>query len=350
MAATPVLTLEITIVLVILCVAVFLFVSEWVRIDVGALLIMLLIGSADQISGIKPLIGPDKLFSGFSSNAVISIIAIMVLSTGLDKSEVMSKVASLLLAIGKHTERRIVARISLTIGLISAFMQNVGATALFLPVISRIANRTEIPLSKLLMPTRSCAILGGTLTMIGCSSLIILNDLILSFSHSIDPQTQAIYTFSLFEVAPIGLMLLLTGVVFFVFVGTKLLPAINTAQSNDGNPASYLAKIYGIQSHMFEALIPENSPIAGKTIRQIEDTETAPHILSISSNRETQMSPNRDEIIWPNSKLLVLGNKKDTLEFSDHNSIIVSEIQSVGAHLLSDTREYRKSSFHPAQI
>ena len=101
----------------------------------------------------------------------------MIIGAGLDKTGLMSKVAGYILKLGGAKETRIVPIISGVVGIISSFMQNVGAAALFLPVLSRISVRAELPMSRLLMPMGFCAILGGTITMVGSSPLILLNDL-----------------------------------------------------------------------------------------------------------------------------------------------------------------------------
>ncbi|MEL6685407.1 MAG: SLC13 family permease, partial [Pseudomonadota bacterium] len=172
-----VLTFEMMVVLGLLAFTVFLFVSEIIRIDLAAILVMVILGGLSTLPGLESLSNRADLFAGFSSNAVISIIAVMIIGAGLDKTGLMSKVASLILKRGGTTEGRIIPIVSGTVGVISSFMQNVGAAALFLPVISRISARTEIPMSRLAMPMGFCAILGGTITMVGSSPLILLNDL-----------------------------------------------------------------------------------------------------------------------------------------------------------------------------
>src|SRR5210317_726945 len=193
------LTGDMTLVLTVLVVTILLFVFEVVRIDVVALSVMVLLG----LLGLVP---SEQLFNGFASNAVISIIAVMILGAGLDRTGVMTVVAAFILRIGGNTANRIIPLISGTVGAISSLMQNVGATALFLPVVSRISARTDIPLSRLLMPMGFCAILGGTMTMVGSSPLILLNDLILTANQSL-PDSQQMDTFGLFSVTPVGIAL-----------------------------------------------------------------------------------------------------------------------------------------------
>lgn len=159
----------------ILLFTVYLFAFEVVDVDVAALTIMVLLGLSSLLApalGLEHgLVESKHLFDGFSSNAVISIIAVMVIGAGLDKTGIMSKVAAIILRIGGKTETRIIPIISGTVGMISSFMQNVGATALFLPVVSRISARSGIGLSRMLMPMGFCAILGGTVTMVGSSRI-----------------------------------------------------------------------------------------------------------------------------------------------------------------------------------
>ena len=218
-----VLSVEILIVLAILAFTVYLFVSEIVRVDVAAVCIMVLLGLTTLVPGIEPLIDSSKLFSGFSSNAVISVIAVMIIGAGLDKTGLMTRLAGVIMQKGGRTEGRIIPLISGTVAFISSFMQNIGAAALFLPVVSRISTRTGIPMSRLLMPMGFCAILGGTGTMIGSSPLILLNDLVLSANETL-PAHQQMETFGLFSVTPIGLALVATGVAYFCLLYTSPSP------------------------------------------------------------------------------------------------------------------------------
>lgn len=187
-------SIEIAWVCAILMLTVYLFAFEVVGVDVAAATIMVLLGLSSLLS---PLMGLDQglvdnqhLFDGFSSNAVISIIAVMIIGAGLDRTGIMSNVAALILKIGGTTEGHIIPIISATVGFISSFMKNVGAAALFLPVVSRISARTGLPMPRLLMPMGFTAILGGTMTMVGSSPLILLNDLILTSNKALPADQQ----------------------------------------------------------------------------------------------------------------------------------------------------------------
>ncbi|HCV21636.1 MAG TPA: SLC13 family permease, partial [Gammaproteobacteria bacterium] len=178
MTETIALTAEMMAVMIILGLTICLFAFEIVRVDVAAVAVMVLLGLTSLLPGYDGLVPIEHLFDGFASNAVISIIAVMIIGAGLDKTGIMSQLAGKILKYGGGTESRIITIITGTVGVISSFMQNTGAAALFLPVVSRIARRGNLPVSRLLMPMGFCAILGGTVTMVGSSPLILLNDLI----------------------------------------------------------------------------------------------------------------------------------------------------------------------------
>ena len=113
---------------------IFLFVSEIIRIDLAAILVLVVLGMLSYLPGLSNIADVNHLFDGFASNAVISIIAVMIVGAGLDKTGIMNKVAAAILRHGGSTEFRILPIVSATVGTISSFLQNVGAAALFLPV------------------------------------------------------------------------------------------------------------------------------------------------------------------------------------------------------------------------
>ena len=318
MNAAGILTPEIILVLGLLLLTVFLFVSEIVRIDVAAVTIMVILGLSTMVPGLEPVISSAELFDGFSSNAVMSIIAVMIIGAGLDKTGIMSRVANWILRKGGSTESRITPMISGAVGLISSFMQNVGAAALFLPVVSRISRRTNIPMSRLLMPMGFCAILGGTVTMVGSSPLILLNDLMLSSNKALPAQHQ-METFGLFDVTPIGLALIITGILFFVIFGKLVLPNVKgeKKRENTTRTAEYFQRVYGISGELFELQATLDSPLVGMTIMQIERTlENVPFVLAVRNGDEVSVVPDGKDVIWVNSYIGVLSNKRQLVKFA----------------------------------
>ncbi len=268
-------SIEIAWVMAVLVLTVFLFAFEVVSVDVAAVSVMVLLGLTTLLApimgletGLVPL---QNLFDGFASNAVISIIAVMIIGAGLDRTGIMSRVAAFIMRIGGRTEARIIPLISSTVGIISSFMQNVGAAALFLPVVSRISARTGLPMSRLLMPMGFCAILGGTISMVGSSPLILLNDLIKTTNQGLAPEQQ-METFGLFAVTPIGLALVATGILYFVIAGRFVLPVRdNDKLIRAGDPMAYYAENYGVGDFgIHEVRVGPECPVAGLSVDQIE--------------------------------------------------------------------------------
>jgi di/tricarboxylate transporter len=319
------LTGDMMLVLVVLSATIGLFVSELLRIDVAAIVVMVVIG----LLGLVPA---TDLFNGFASNAVLSIIAVMILGAGLDRTGVMSVVAAWILKAGGNNSNRIISLVSGTVGIVSGFMQNVAATALFMPVTSRIAARTQIPLSSLLMPMGFCAILGGTLTMVGSSPLILLNDLIVNANRSLPPGVETLQTLHLFDVAPIGLALLSSGIVFLLFAVRFLLP--NVREKSISAPAhtkSYFADVYGIQGSIFELLVTVDSPLVGMKIGDAEKLENAPFLLAIRNTEEPRLAPPSDEMIWVGTILGVMGTRDVVGQFAlDYQCRVQPRLRTFG--------------------
>jgi di/tricarboxylate transporter len=306
----------------ILLLTMYLFVFEILEVDVAAVCIMVLLGLMTLVGPLvgleQPFVASQHLFDGFASNAVISIVAVMIIGAGLDKTGVMSQVASVILRYGGRTERRVIPLISGTVGIISSFMQNVGAAALFLPVVSRISARSGLPLSRLLMPMGFCAILGGTVTLVGSSPLILLNDLILNSNQALSPA-QKMSTFHLFDVTPIGLALLATGIVYFVLLGKFILPSGKEQSSTVGsNTMSYFQDVYGIDYSLFEVEVPAGSSLIDL---KFDDVESSSHIRIIATRRsdnETRIGPGalaRDMGIEAGMALGILASPQDVAKF-----------------------------------
>lgn len=298
------------VVLGLLGLTVGLFVSEVLRVDLSALVVMVLLGVLSYIPGLGNLADVNHLFDGFASNAVISIIAVMIIGAGLDKTGLMSKVAAWILKLGGTTEGRIIPIVSGTVGFISSFMQNVGAAALFLPVVSRISARTSIPLSRLLMPMGFCAILGGTMTLVGSSPLILLNDLIASANSTL-ADDQKMEPFSLFSVTPIGAALILTGILYFVIFGRWVLPQRATGQdaASAESVADYVDRVYGVDVDLFEVEIPEGSLLTGITLGDIMEVHHL-YILGMLYRGERAIAPTLDTQVLTPCTLVIMGQRQ----------------------------------------
>jgi len=331
-----VLTFPIIIVMCLLLFTVFLFVSEIVSIDLAAVLIMVLLGLLGMVPGLEGLVSSRELFSGFSSNAVISIIAVMIIGAGLDKTGVTGKIASLILKHGGKTEGRLIPVIAGTVGVISSFMQNVGAAALFLPVVSRISARSGLALSRLLMPMGFCAILGGTMTMVGSSPLILLNDLILTANRGL-PADKQMATFELFDVLPIGIALLITGILYFVLVGRYVLPKIEAKGTEAVTTLDYFRDAYGVGVSIHEVKVPPSSQLVGMTLSDFESVDKVRVIAMREGNtlRIGAGTLDKDIGIAADDTLAVIGKNQKLVTFSDKYGLQTSNNLNAFAECLN---------------
>ena len=311
---------EIAWVLSLLLLTVFLFSFEIIPIDVAALTVLVMLGLSSLMAPVmglaEGLVDINELFDGFSSNAVISIIAVMILGAGLDKTGIMNSVARYLVKVGGTTEKRIIPLISGTVGGISGFMQNVGAAALFLPVVKRISTRSKISMSRLLMPMGFCAILGGTLTMVGSSPLILLNDLIINANASLPPDQQ-LETFGLFSVTPIGIALIISGILYFVVFGRFVLPKGKDVSDQKQGLETHLSDDYGIDYIIAEVYIPSTSKIIGANL---DSYETLFHVrtVGVTSGEKVRMTTRgvpANLIIAKGDHLAIIGERESIAVF-----------------------------------
>lgn len=297
------LTPDMITVLVILASAIYLFVSEIVRIDVAAIIIMVAVG-------LTGLVDASQLFDGFASNAVISIIAVMILGAALDRVGIMRRVAAFLLRIGGRTEGRIISLISGSVATISAFMQNIGAAALFLPVSERLAERTGISISRILMPMGFAAILGGTITLVASGPLILLNDLLAASAQNLGVDIEPL---GLFTPTPIGIALTVAGIAMFAVAGKWLLPSLQPSSSAQ---APDLAATYGIDQTIHAFSVPEDSPLAGRSVQAIEARRQGIVLLAIERHNALTRAPTAEHCIAAGDVLAVVGPTDHVAHFA----------------------------------
>ena len=324
-------------VMLILGLTIFLFVSEVVRVDVAAISIMVLLGLTSLVPGYSGLVPLEHLFVGYSSNAVISIIAVMIIGAGLDKTGIMSQLAGKILKYGGEAEGRVISVISVAVGVISSFMQNIGAAALFLPVVSRIARRGNLPISRLLMPMGFCAILGGTITMVGSSPLILLNDLIESSNSTLPSGVTPMETFSLFSVTPIGLALLAAGILYFVFLGRVVLPVVKDKPQESGSTLQYFREVYGIQGDVYEARVGAGSPLIGGTIADVEEAGRDGWIVAVRNRDDIRVAPRGDTELQSGTELAIMGRRDAVDRFCKENGLELKQRTEVFTEILSAT-------------
>lgn len=310
------LTTEMMLVLGLVGFTMVMFMVEKLRPDVTALIVLVALG----LLGLVPA---DQLFDGFAGNAVISVIATMILGAGLDRTGALNRLAVWLLRVSRGMEERLILLASAVAGGISSVMQNPSVAALFLPVASRLSARTGIALSRLLLPIGVAIVMGGSLTMVGNSPLILLNDLLVSANRNLPPGVATLQPFTMFAPIPIGLALLLLGLVFFRLVGRKWL----VGEDKNVTPArteSYFAQAYGIDGEVFELTVTSESPLVGMSVGEAEAQKGAPLFLALKSGNESRLAPPADAMIWVGSVLGVMGSREEINDYAQNNLLRVS--------------------------
>ena len=301
--------LEVLLVFAVLAVTIALFVTEKIRVDVIAILIMV---SLPWLG----LVTAGEAISGFASNAVVSIIGVMILGHGVDRTGLIADLTAPLLRFAGTSEKRLVGVVSGAVGGISAFMQNIGAAALFLPAVIRISKRLQRPPSRLLMPMGFAAILGGTLTMVASGPLIILNDLLAQSGES---------PYGLFSVTPLGLALLGSGIVYFLVAGPRVLPVSETDEVL-GDPQREVARAWGLSRTLFCVEIAHGSPLDGKTIDEAALwTHYNLHIVVLKERGQVHFVPWREIRLESGQSLGLLGGKEDVARFAADNRLTIYE-------------------------
>lgn len=327
------LTPEMILVLGLVGFTMLMLVLEWIRADMVALLVVVVIG----LTGLIP---SDRVFNGFAGNAVIAIIAIMIMGEGLDRAGVLNLTANFVMRMARGMESRLGVVINLVASLFSAVIPSQALAALMIPVSSRLAARTGVPLSRLLLPMAFCILTATNTTLIANSPLIVLNDLIASANVNLPPGAHTIPKFGLFSVTPVGLTLALLGVAYFYFFGRKLLPGHEDERLKvtPGRTESYFAETYGIVGETAELTVTAESPLVGMSIGEVEQLYGAPLILAIKSGNDARMAPPADHVIWVGSVLGVLGPREQLNQFANNQLCRLSTRMRQLGELFNPTR------------
>ncbi len=300
---------QLLIVSAILLVTIVLIVTELWRIDLVALMAMLALAWVGVIS-------PEEARSGFSSNAVLAIIGVMVMGRGLFKSGVADKLASFILNVAGKGRRQIISTVSLTVGAMSGLMQNIGAAALFLPVMMEVSKRQKIPVSSLLMPMGFAALIGGTLTMVGTSSLIVLNDLL---AH------RGLESFDLFTVTPIGAVLLLVAVAYFTLLGPLVFPS-ELKQIAAVSPGKKRINVWGLSDAIYTFRILPDSPLLGKSVEESRMGKLYDvNLLRAYSVQVSDSLIDKEMRFEPGQHLVIQGREADVMGFAEDNMLELIE-------------------------
>ncbi|MCP4426496.1 MAG: SLC13 family permease [Chloroflexi bacterium] len=245
-------TVEIGLVLLILGIAIVLFASERLRVDVISMMVLLTL----LLTG---LLTTEEAFSGFSNPAVITVWAIYIVSASLTRTGIADFIGQRILRVAGFQEWRLILFIMLTVGVMSAFMNNIGATAVLLPAVISIGRRARIPVSKLLIPLAFGSLLGGVTTLIGTPPNLLVSTAL---------AEAGLKPFTLFDYTPMGLIIMFSSIVYMVTVGRHLLP---DRQNPD---TANLVGQYKLRDYLTELKVLPNSSLIGKTIVESQLGET----------------------------------------------------------------------------
>jgi di/tricarboxylate transporter len=242
--------------------------------------------------GVVPV---EHAFDGFSHPAVITVAAVLVISQALQSSGVVSLFLRYLARARGTITTQIGANCSVT-ALLSAFMNNIGALALMLPITIRDARRARRPASRLLMPLSFASLLGGLVTLIGTPPNIIVSTF---------RAEQTGQPFGMFDFTPVGLVVALSGIAFIVFIGWRLLP--DTGVKSEGTMGAQ----FTVASYTTELRIPSESSLVGSTIRELELLgEDDVSVMAMFRSGRRRLAPSSEEVLQANDIVIMQGDSE----------------------------------------
>jgi len=281
------------VVFLLLASALILFIWGKIRYDFIALAILFVLS-------ILRIIPVEDTFSGFGHPAVITVAAVMIVSQGLQNSGLIDLIARWLEKIGKNNLLQTVVLCAVT-GIASAFMNNVGAIAIMMPVAIKLSNKNNNPPSHILMPLAFSSILGGMMTLIGTPPNIIISTF----------RNNAIGSpFKMFDFMPVGIFITIVGIAFVSIIGWRLLPK-RKAQNGPG-------ELFNIDDYITEVRVLKNSNYRGKKLGDIKKAKNFDiNILGLIRNKRRIHTPELSEELKVNDILIFEADSENLKEFTD---------------------------------
>ena len=310
-------TWEMGIVFAVVVAALILFITEKYPVDQVALAIPVVL----LIAGV---LTPEEAASGFSNTATITVAAMLVLSLGLMKTGAVAAIARWARTARLGGPRLRLVVLCLVAAFVSAFVNNTPVVVVFLPIFMAVAQRSEEPPSMWLMPLSFAAILGGTVTLIGTSTNLVVYGM---------AKSRGLDELSMFSITPLGLVYCVLGLTYMFTVGRALLP------KREGQ--SDLSGKYGVRDFVAELRVPRHAPAAGKTYAQTRWGETyGVSVLGLHRDGRTVWGPVANRRILPGDLLYVQGNTQNLLQLADKERLeTAAHRQPVGTVLnLADAR------------
>jgi len=278
-------TFDVVVVLLVFLLAILLFATERLRVDLVALLVLALLLATGTLSAAQGI-------AGFSNPATVTVAAMMVLSGGLTRTGALTPVAS---ALGRLAERSFAlasGALLVVVAGVSAFVNNTAAVAIFLPIVLRMARVADASPSKLLMPLSFAGILGGTCTLVGTSTNILIDTIATEHGQP---------SFGMFEFAPLGLVILVAGLAYLSTLGARLLPARRRPRE--------LTRDFDLADYVAEIELPEGSPLVERTIGEV-----GLDVLSLLRGGDRRSLPPEDVVLRAGDRLRVRGGAADVAQ------------------------------------
>jgi di/tricarboxylate transporter len=318
-------TIQIALVLFVLGTAIVFLVTEWISMEVVALLVL-------GCLAITGLVSPNEALSGFSNPAVVTVWAVFILSGGLTRTGVGNIIGRYVLRMAGRRELLIVIVIMFSAGVMSAFMNNVAVAALMLPVVMDISRQTDLPPSRLLMPLAYGSLLGGLTTLIGTPPNILVSNAL---------RDSGLTPFRLFDYTPIGVIIMVAGIAFVALIGRRLLPARDVARESSTAGHQDLRDQYELQERMFLLRVPSESVLANKTLVESRlGSVLGLHVLGIIRDDRTELAPDPSAVIQAGDRLLVEGKVERMREVDswrqlhvEGDSVDIEALMSSGIHM-----------------
>src|SRR5690606_30984887 len=284
----------ITLTLGLLVVAIILFATEKFPVDVvGILLVAALV--ATQVLTMQEAV------AGFGNDIIITIAGLFILVGGLIKTGLVDLIGRRMHRAAGNNEFVLTALIMATAALSASVLKNTTTTAMFLPVVIGLAARAKIPPSKLLMPLAFGAILGGSCTLIGTSTNLAVSGTIQRYGEP---------ALTMFELTPVGIVMVAAGIIYMLLWGRKMLPAIGGGES--------LTEQYSIREYISELVVLPNSRLVGKTLAESRiKSELDLNVLSVINGKETRIAPGPLEKLRKGDVLIVEGKIPDLLRVKE---------------------------------
>jgi di/tricarboxylate transporter len=299
--------LEALIILALLVLTTLLLVTERLRADLVAMLML----AALVVLGV---LEPAEALSGFSNPATVAVACMFLLSAGLKASGVVQLLGDRLLKHGPSSETALMMLMAVAIAAISAFINNTAAVAIFLPVVLRTCQDRSVSPSRFMMPLSFFAMLGGTCTLIGTSTNILVSSI--AEQHDLDP-------FGMFEFTSVGVLLTLACGSYYLLIGQRSVPVRVKAES--------LTEGFHLNRYLSEVIVLEESPLIGSSIVDAElgakyDLEVLGHVR----DKVMRSTPDTHGALREGDILLVKASAAALVKLRDHAGIAVRKGRTPG--------------------